>query len=81
VTFSGTKRVVLIQDIVAALGAREPAAAQSPRVHRQAFIHLVSAGRSADPANVAKIDRFRQAWETFFLNATDGRMQADTRLR
>jgi len=81
VTFNGTRRTVLIQDIVAAMGVREPAAAQSPRVHSQAFIHLVSAGRTADAANVAKIDRFRTAWESFFLSATDGRMQANTRLK
>ena len=80
VTFNGTRRTVLIQDIVAAMGTRVPSAAQSPRVHSQAFIHLVGAGRTADTANVAKIDRFRTAWESFFLTATDGRMQATTRL-
>jgi hypothetical protein len=81
VTFSGTRRDVLIQDIVAAMGPREPSAAVSPRVHAQAFIHLVSAGRQTDAANVAKIDRFRREWETFFLRATDERMRAETRLR
>jgi hypothetical protein len=81
VTFSGTRRDVLIQDIVAAMGQRRPAAAASPRVHAQAFIHLVSAGRDADTANVSKLDRFRREWETFFLKATDGRMRAETRLR
>jgi hypothetical protein len=80
VTFTGTRRVVLIQDIVAAMGARSPSADQSPRVHNQAFIHLVSAGRAADGGNIAKIDRIRQAWEAFFLAATDGRMHADTRI-
>ena len=81
VTFSGTRRDVLIQDIVAVMGPRQPAAAASPRVHTQAFIHLVSAGRDADAANVSKIDRFRREWEAFFLKATDGRMRAETRLR
>jgi hypothetical protein len=81
VTLSGTRRDVLIQDIIAAMGRREPAAAASPRVHVQAFIHLVSAGRQTDAANVAKIDRFRREWETFFFRATDGRMRAETRLR
>ena len=81
VTFSGTRRGVLIQDIIAAMGPREPAAAASPRVHVQAFIHLVSAGRQTDAANVSKIDRFRSEWETFFFRATDGRMRAETRLR
>jgi hypothetical protein len=81
VRFTGTRVDVSIQQIVAAMGARVPSAAQSPRVHTQAFIHLVSAGRTTDAANVAKIDRFRAAWETFFLSATDGRMQANTRLK
>ena len=57
-----------------------PAAAQSPRVHRQAFLYVVGAGRSVDSGQVAKVDRIRQQWEAFFLQATDGRMRADTRL-
>ena len=81
VTFSGTRRDVLVQDIVAVMGQRRPAAAAPPRVHTQAFIHLVSAGRDADAANVSKIDRFRREWEAFFLQATDGRMRAETRLK
>jgi hypothetical protein len=81
VTFSGTRRDVLMQDIVAVMGQRQPAAAPSPRVHTQAFIHLVSAGKEADAANVAKIDRMRREWETFFLKATDGRMRVETRLK
>ncbi len=82
VTFNGTRRDVLIQDIVAANGgARVPSAATSPKVHRQAFIYLVSAGKPVDPALAAKIDRIRHAWEAFFLQATDGRMTAITALR
>jgi hypothetical protein len=50
-------------------------------VHTQAFIHLVSAGRDTDAANVSKIDRIRREWEPFFLKATDGLMRAETRLR
>jgi hypothetical protein len=62
------------------MGPRQPPPADSPRVHAQALIHLVSAGRDADAANVGKIDRFRREWGTFFLRATDGRMRAETRL-
>jgi hypothetical protein len=81
VTFNGTRRDVLISDIVAILGQRSPSAAESPRVHRQAFIFVVSAGRTADGAQVAKVDRIRRAWEAFFSTATDGRMQAVTALQ
>jgi hypothetical protein len=81
VTFNGTRRDVLIQDIIAIHGPRIPAADESAREHRQAFVYLVSAGKSADSGQVAKIDRFRRAWETFFLQATDSRMRAITVLR
>lgn len=81
VTFNGTRRDVLIQDIVAVHGPRVPSAAESPKVHRQAFIYVVSAGRTVDQAQVAKADRIRLAWEAFFQRGTDGRMRAETRLR
>ena len=48
VTFNGTRRDVLIQDVVAIHGPRAPSSDESSRVHRQAFIYLVSAGRTAD---------------------------------
>jgi hypothetical protein len=81
VTFSGTRRDVLIQDIVAVMGERQPPASASPRVHAQAFIHLVSAGATPDASAIAKIDRIRREWEAFFQKATDGRMRVETRLR
>jgi hypothetical protein len=81
VTFNGTRREVLIQDVISAMGPRQPSAAESPRVLRQAFIYLVGQGRAVDEAEVAKLDRIRREWEGFFLKATDGRMRAETRLR
>jgi hypothetical protein len=81
VTFNGTRRDVLIQDVIAIHGPRNPSAAQSPRVHRQAFVLLVGQGRSVDNAHVAKIDRIRREWENFFFQATERRMQAVTTLR
>ena len=80
VTFNGTRRDVLIDDVIAIHGNRVPAAAGSPRVHRQAFLYIVGAGRPVDSGQIAKVDRIRQQWEAFFLQATDGRMRADTRL-
>ncbi|MBW8896095.1 MAG: hypothetical protein JF613_07925 [Acidobacteria bacterium] len=80
ITFNGTRRDVLIQDVQAIVGVRSPSAADSPRVHRQGFVYLVSAGKTADTGQVAKVDGIRRAWEGFFLQATDGRMQAITTL-
>ena len=81
VTFNGTRRDVRIEDIVAINGDRIPSSAAAPREHRQAFIYVTSAGRTADPGQVDKLDRIRRAWEEFFLQATDGRMRAITILR
>jgi hypothetical protein len=81
VTFNGTRRDVLIQDIIAVNGPRVPSAADSARVHRQAFVYVPGAGRTADPGQVNKLDQIRRAWETFFLQATGGRMTAVTGLK
>jgi large repetitive protein len=79
VTFNGTRRDVLIQDVIAIEGPRIPSVADSSKVHRQAFIYLVSAGRSQDAGQIDKVDRIRRQWEPFFQQATDGRMRVDTR--
>ncbi|MEP6917978.1 MAG: hypothetical protein ABJC89_20190 [Acidobacteriota bacterium] len=78
VTFNGTRRDVLIQDVVAIHGVRTPSPADSSKLHRQVFVYIASAGHTADPTQVGKLDRFRRAWEGFFLQATDGRMQLVT---
>jgi hypothetical protein len=80
VTFSGTRREVRMADVVAAMGRRNPPASASPRLHRQAWVYLVTAGRSADPAAVAKLEGIRRAFEGFFATATGGRMSVETRL-
>jgi hypothetical protein len=81
VTFNGTRRDVLIQDVIAAMGQRVPSVADAPKTHRQAFVYIVGQGRSPDNAQIAKIERIRRAWEPFFSQATEGRMQAITTLR
>ena len=51
ITINGTRRDVLIQDVIDALGPRVPAAADSPRVHRQAFVFV----RQAAPCSAPRI--------------------------
>ena len=81
VTFNGTRRDVLLQDIVAIEGPRVPGPADAPKVHRQAFIYVVTAGRSPEAGHIDKADRIRRQWEPFFLRATDGRMRVETHLQ
>ncbi len=78
-TFTGTRRDVLIQDVVAAMGARSPGPGESARVHRQAFTYVITTA-APDTAQVAKLDRIRTAWEPFFFEATERRMRLETRL-
>jgi hypothetical protein len=80
VSFTGTRREVSIGDVVAAMGPRDPSASRSPRVHRQAWVYVVSRGRSAEEAAIAKLETIRRAFEGFFLAATGGRMSVETRL-
>ena len=81
VTFNGTRREVLVNDIIDIYGPRIPGAADSARLHRQAFIFVASSGSDPSSATVSKLDRIRTEWEAFFLQATDGRMRAITTLR
>jgi hypothetical protein len=81
VTFNGTRRDVLISDITSIQGPRIPTAADSSRVHRQAFIYVSTAAGGPSSAAVSKLDRIRTEWEAFFRSATDGRMTAITTLR
>ena len=81
ITFNGTRRDVLMQDVTAIQGDRVPSAVDSAKVHRQAFVYLVSSGKTADPVQVNKVDLIRRAWEAFFFQATERRMQANTTLR
>jgi hypothetical protein len=80
VTFSGTRRDVTIDDVIAIHGHRSPSAADSPRVYRQAFVYIASVGSTIDPVAIQKLDRIRVAWDQFFSRATDSRMRAETRL-
>jgi hypothetical protein len=80
-SFTGTRRDVLVDDVIAVNGARSPNSDASSKVFRQAFIYIVGNGRSLDAAQVSKLDRIRSQWESFFSQATDNKMSVNTRLR
>jgi hypothetical protein len=81
VTFSGTRRDVLINDVIEVMGPRSPSADASPKLHRQAFLFVVSRGRTADATAIAKVDRIRRAWEPFYAQATGNHGRVETRLQ
>ena len=81
VTFNGTRRDVLIGDVIAAMGPRVPTSAESQKSWRQAWIFLTQRGSTPSAADIARIDTWRAAWETFFVQGTEGRMRLDAKLR
>jgi hypothetical protein len=81
VTLNGTRRDVLIQDVVDALGPRQPTSAESPRLHRQAYLFIVGRGVTASSGDIARIDRIRRDFEGFFRQATENRMSVRTTLQ
>lgn len=80
VSFNGTRRDVLIQDVIDALGPRVPAAADAPREHRQAHIFVRRATAVLDPADLARLGSIREQFGPFFEAATERRMTVRTTL-
>ena len=80
VTINGTRRDVLIRDVIDAVGPRVPSAAESPRLHRQAFIFVRRASAVQDPQDLARLVRIREQFPEFFSGATENRMTVRTTL-
>jgi hypothetical protein len=73
-TFNGTRRNVVIQDVIEALGPRVPAAGDAPRLHRQAFIFVRRAGAALDERDLARLRSIREQFPAFIRRITDNRM-------
>ena len=80
ITFTGTRRDVLIEDVIAALGPRVPSAADSPRVHRQAFVFVRRPTAVLDARDLTRLTRIREEFGPFFSRATENRMTVRTTL-
>ena len=80
VSFTGTRRDVLLADVIAIHGAAIPGRrgfAEGP----PAGVRLHHDGRpNAASDQVSKLDNIRRQWESFFMVATSGRMTAITTL-
>jgi hypothetical protein len=80
VSITGTRRDVLIQDVIDVMGPRSPAAADSPRVHRQAYVFVRRPSAVLDPQDLARLVRIREQFGPFFNRATENRMTVRTTL-
>lgn len=82
VSITGTRRDVLIQDVIDVMGQRVPAAVDSPRQIRQAYVYIT---RPANSQLLRQIDlrslaRMREQFVAFFSTATENRMTVRTTL-
>jgi len=80
VDIRGARKDVRIEDIVAAMGPRRPDASAAPKLFRQAFLFVVTQPRETSD-DIAKLERFRSAWEAYFSESTGGRGAVAARLR
>ena len=78
--FTGVRRDVRIEDVVAAVGPRVPSADEAPRVLRQAFILVADERALATEARVSTLDRIRARFEPWYREATGGRGAVDSTL-
>jgi large repetitive protein len=72
---------VTIQQIIAAEGARVPAANKAPHDFKMAFLLVAPADPGPSDAGIAHVDRIRAAWEPYFAGATDGNGSVSTALK
>jgi hypothetical protein len=80
VSFTGVKRTVRIEDVVAAMGPRSPDAAHAPRVLRQAYVLVADAAAPATETRRRALSRIRSRFEDYYARATGGRGIALTHL-
>lgn len=80
-TLQGRRVDVTIDQIIAAEGARVPAANKAPHSFNMAFIIVGAPGQFPSDESIAKVDRFRTAWEPHFVQITDGIGTVSTALK
>lgn len=69
-----TKHEITGDEVVRAMGRRDPAYPHAQRCLRVAFVVVLTPGQTQVPAAMlAKVDRYRQRWNQWFTFATDGR--------
>ncbi len=69
-----------IEDVIAALGEREPNAANAQKTIRMAFLIVSRAGQPPSNSTMNRVDRLRREWESYFRRATGRNGRADTTL-
>ena len=80
VSFTGVRRDVGIEQVIAALGPRVPSAETAPRLLRQAFILLADTLAPSTPERLGALARIRRHFEPWYREVTGGRGEVDSTL-
>lgn len=80
VTFTGVRRDVRIEDVMAEMGPRVPDHTRAPRRLRQAFVLVGDVQAPATEARRRAVARIRANFEEDYSRATDGRASVDSTL-
>jgi subtilase family serine protease/flagellar hook assembly protein FlgD len=70
---TGQQDYILPAQVIAAEGQRQPAFTETQREFNAALVYLVRPGEVPDPAELAKLESFRVAFERYFQAITRGR--------
>lgn len=80
ISFTGIRRDVRIEDVIAAMGPRVPDASRAPRRLRQAFILVADEEAPATDARRQALARIRTRFEPYYREATGERGAVDATL-
>jgi hypothetical protein len=80
VSFTGVRRDLGIEDVLAALGPRAPTADEAPRLLRQAFILVADEKAPATGEQISAVGRIRARFGPWYREATGDRGAVDSTL-
>ncbi len=80
ISFSGTRRDVSVEDLIAVEGRRTPDSTVSQRRFRFAFVLIAAAGVQPPQDQINKVEAYRAAFEAFYAKAASDRATANTNL-
>ena len=77
---TGSRRELVIEDLIEQLGERDPGVDRSPKKFGMAFVLVTGSGAAPEARDIYKIQRLRRAFVPYFRKASGGRARMATGL-